>query len=157
MKEIFKDFTKKIIIREDLIFSLEEISLAQGLIFKDTHIPLSEKVKGKVGEDFRKCLESLEKEKIISKVPEKNQIFFENLKKYLQNLPQIKMEIAFQPKREFLKEISSWVEKESKQKVVLDLIFNPEIIGGAIIEYQGRYFDFSLAKKVDELISKKSL
>jgi hypothetical protein len=171
--EIFGDFAKKIVTKEDLIFFLEEINLVQGLIFKNINIPLSKRVKGniseedkssssplakaRVSEDFRKELEELEKKKIISKNPEENRIFFENFKKYLQNLPQVKIEMAFQPKKEFVNKIFLWLEKEINQKVVLDLIFNPEIIGGAIIEYQGRQINFSLAKKIDELVSQKQL
>jgi len=171
--EIFRDFAKKIVTKEDLIFFLEEINLVQRLIFKNTNIPLSEKVKENRDEDFGKedeekkvpsfnfafaqLIEELEKKKIISKNPEENRIFFENFKKYLQNLPQIKIEMAFRPKKEFVNKISLWLEKEIKQRAVLDLIFNPEIVGGAIIEYQGRQINFSLAKKIDELISQKQL
>jgi len=155
--EIFRDFAKKIVTKEDLIFFLEEINLVQRLIFKNINIPLSERTKENISEDFRKELEELEKKKIISKNPEENRIFFENFKKYLQNLPQIKIEMAFQPKKEFVNKISFWLEKEINQRVVLDLIFNSEIVGGAIIEYQGRQINFSLAKKIDELISQKQL
>ncbi len=143
-------FAKKIVTKEDLIFFLEEINSVQRLIFKNINIPLSERAKENISEDFGKELEELEKKKIISKNPEENRIFFENFEKYLQDLPQIKIEMAFRPKKEFVNKISLWLEKEINQKVVLDLIFNPEIVGGAIIEYQGRQINFSLAKKINE-------
>ena len=155
--KIFGDFAKKIVTKEDLIFFLEEINLVKGLIFKNINIPLSKRVKENIREDFRKELEELEKKKIISKNPEENRIFFENFKKYLQNLPQVKIEMAFQPKKKFVNKIFLWLEKEINQKVVLDLIFNPEIVGGAIIEYQGKQINFTLAKKIDELVSQKQL
>ena len=155
--KVFEDFAKKIVTKEDLIFFLEEINLVKGLIFKNINIPLSKRVKENIREDFRKELEELEKKKIISKNPKENQIFFENFKKYLQNLPQVKIEMAFQPKKKFVNKIFLWLEKEINQKVVLDLIFNPEIVGGAIIEYQGKQINFSLAKKIDELVSQKQL
>jgi len=155
--KIFCNFAKKIVTKEDLIFFLEEINLVKGVIFKNINIPLSKKVKRNISEDFRKELEELERKKIISKNPEKNQIFFENLKKYLQKFPQVKIEIAFQPKKKFVNEISLWLEKEINQKIVLDLTFNPKIVGGAIIEYQGKQINFSLAKKIDELIFQKQL
>ena len=154
---IFDNFSKKIITKEDLIFYLEEINLVKRLIFKNINIPLSEKAKGKISEHFRKEIEKLEKNKIISKKPEKNQILFENFEKYLQNLPQIKIKIAFHAKEKFVNEISFWLEKEIKQKVILDLIFNPKIVGGAIIEYKGKQFNFSLAKKIDKLVLQKQL
>ncbi len=155
--EIFRDFAKKIVTKEDLLFLLEEINLVQESIFKNINIPLSERVKGNIEEDFRKELEELEKKKIISKNPEDNRIFFENFEKHLQNLPQIKIVIAFQPKKEFINKISLWLEKEINQKVILDFNFNPEIVGGALIEYQGRQINLSLAKEIDKLFSQKQL
>lgn len=170
--EIFGDFSKKIVTKEDLLSLLEEIDLVQELIFKNINIPLSERAKGnmgeedkfssspfakaRVGDDFRKELEELEKKKIISTNPEDNRIFFENLKKYLQNLPQVKIVIAFRPKKEFINKISLWLEKEINQKVILDLAFNPEIVGGALIEYQGRQVDFSLAKEIKSLFNHRA-
>jgi len=155
--EIFKDFAKKIVTKEDLLFLQEEINLVQESIFKNINIPLSERVKKKISEDFRKELEKLEKKKIISKNPEDNRIFFENFKKHLQNLPQIKIVIAFQPKKEFINKISLWLKKEINQKVILDLTFNSEIVGGALIEYQGRQINLSLTKEIDKLFSQKQL
>lgn len=77
------------------------------------------------------------------------------LEKYLRSLPEIKLEIAFSPENNFLEKISQWFEKELGQKIILDLTVNPKIVGGAIIEYQGNWRDFSLAKEIDKLISQK--
>lgn len=150
MEEIFEKMAKKIISREQLVALLEQINLVQQLIFKNINIPLSEKAEG-ISEDFKKEIQKLEEKKIISKNPEANQIFFENFKNYLLNLPQIKIVIAFLPREEFLKRISHWLNKEMKQKVILDLVSDPKIVGGAIIEYQGKRLDFSIAKEIDKL------
>ena len=66
----------------------------------------------------------------------------------------MKLKIAFSPSSEFLEEINQWFEKELSVKVILDLTINPKIVGGAIIEYQGNWRDFSLRKKIDNLIEK---
>jgi F0F1-type ATP synthase delta subunit len=153
--EIFEDFAKKIITKEDLIFFLDQINLAEQFLFKDKNIPLVEKLKGKVDEDFKNLIEKLENENVITKDAEKNRIFFENLKNYLLKITQIKIEIAFKPSRKFIEKISLWLEKNFGEKIIVDLYFNPEIVGGAIIEYKGKYLNYSLAKKIDELISKR--
>ena len=57
MAEIFEEIIKKIITKEELIFFLEEINLLEKSIFIDVEIPLSEKLKGKVNEEFRSWLE----------------------------------------------------------------------------------------------------
>lgn len=155
MENFFKEFAKNIVTKEDLIFFTEEINSAKNYLFKDQNLSLSEKLRGKVSKTFENFIKNLEKEKIISMDPEKNRIFFENLKKYLLKIPQIKIEIAFEPTEEFILKISSWLEKNFGEKIILDLISNPEIVGGAIIEYKGKYLNFSLAKEIDELISKR--
>lgn len=157
MEKIFSDFAKNVITKEDLFFFIDEINLAENLLFKEENISLSERLKGKVSETFENFIKYLEKEGVISENIENNRIFFEQLKNYLLKLPQIKFEIAFKTKGDFLNKLSFWLEKTLGKKLILDLYFNPEIVGGVIIEYQGKYFNFSLAKKIDELISKKSL
>lgn len=155
MERIFNDFAKNIITKEDLFFYIDEINLAKEFIFKGENLPLSEKLKGKVSQIFENFLKNLEREKIISTDLEKNRIFFDKLKNYLLKIPQIKFEIAFEPSKTFIGKLSLWLEKNAKEKIILDLISNPEIVGGVIIEYKGKYFNFSLTKKIDELISKK--
>jgi F0F1-type ATP synthase delta subunit len=153
--EIFEDFAKKVITKEDLIFFLDQINLAEQFLFKERNIPLTEKLRGKVSEDFKGFIEKLERENVITRDVEKNRIFFENLKNYLLKIPQIKIEIAFKPSRIFVEKISLWLEKNFGEKIIVDLYFNPEIVGGAIVEYKGKYLNYSLEKKIDELISKK--
>lgn len=80
------------------------------------------------------------------------------LEKKLLALPEIKLEIAFSPNDSFLEKISQWLEKELGQKVILDITVNPKVVAGAIIEYQGFFRDFSLAKnltnsRINELIN----
>jgi F0F1-type ATP synthase delta subunit len=156
MKKIFEDFAKKIKTKEELIFYLEEIAQVRQIIFKDKEASLSKKVEGKVSGEFKKFLERLEKEEVISKNPGQQFSFFQELEKYLQSLPEIKLEIAFSPDDNSLDRISQWLEKELGQKIILDLIINPRVVGGAIIEYRGNWHDFSLAKKIDQLISQKN-
>jgi len=156
MKKTFEDLAKKIKTKEELIFYLEEIAQVRQIIFKDKEVSLSKKVEGKVSGEFKKFLERLEKEEVISKNPEQQSSFFQELEKYLQSLPEIKLEIAFSPDDNSLNRISQWFEKELGQKIILDLIINPRVVGGAIIDYRGNWRDFSLAKKIDQLISQKN-
>lgn len=159
MEKVLEDFAKKIKTKEELIFYLEEITQVQQIIIKNKRKPLtlSKKIEGKVSEEFKNFLERLEKEEAISKNLGQQSSFLEKVKKYLQSLPEIKLEIAFLPSREFLTRINQWLEKELGQKIILDLIINPKIVGGAVIEYQGNWRNFSLGKEIDKLISQKSL
>lgn len=156
MEKVLKDFAKKIKTKEELTFYLEEIAQVQQVVFKNKRVPLSKKVEGKVSGELKNFLEGLEKEEVISKNPEQQSSFLEKLKKYLQSFPEIKLEIAFLPSDEFLTRINQWLEEKLGQKVILNLITNPQIVGGAVIEYQGNWRNFSLVKELDKLISQRS-
>ncbi len=93
------------------------------------------------------ALEEIESKKYKEKFPSKE---LSQMKKTLLGLPIVKLEIAFSPSEEFLQKISNWMEKNLGKKVILDVTVNPKIIGGAIIEYQGKWRDFSLVKKLKE-------
>ncbi|KPJ73616.1 hypothetical protein AMJ48_00040 [Parcubacteria bacterium DG_74_1] len=94
-------------------------------------------------------------EKIAEKKsgPEKEEV--SRLEKELRALPEIKLDIAFSPKDNFLNTISQWLQRELGQRTILDITVNPKVVAGAIIEYQGIWRDFSLAKKIDQLFSEK--
>lgn len=151
MKEVFEESAKKIITKEDFLLFIEEINLFERVIFKNTEVPLWKRVKGKVREEFRNELQKLEKEGVISASPNQQLSFFDEFKNYLRKIPQVKLEIAFEPSEDFLLRIKKWFKEESHQEVVLDVTLNPKIVGGAIIEYQGYFRDFSLAKEIDRL------
>jgi len=152
---MFEDLAKKIKTKEELIFYLEELSRAQQAVFKQGGVLLSEKLKGKISEELKNFFERMEKKGMLSKNPEQQYSFLEKIKKYLLSLSEVKLEIAFSPSNDFLKEISLWFEKELGQKVILDLTVNPKIVGGAIIEYQGKWRDYSIAKEIDKSIKDK--
>jgi F0F1-type ATP synthase delta subunit len=147
MEEIFKNLTQKITTKEDLVFFLDQINKIENFIFKDTEIPLSQRIKGKVNEELRSQIQKLESEGLISG-PTEQISFFRELKNFLKKLPEVKLEIAFEPSREFVFKLGEWFKRELGKKVILNLISNPEIIGGAIIEYQGKYLDLSLVKEI---------
>jgi len=156
MKESFlKDLLRQIITKEDLIVLLEEINLTENFIFKNIRTPLSEKLKGKTREEFRGFVEKLEKENSLFRSPSEQFSFFQNLKKNLKKIPELKLELAFEASREFLIKIKQWFKEKNQREVILDLSVNPEVVGGAIIEYQGKYLNLSVGKKIDELFSKE--
>lgn len=154
MKESFlKDLSSRILTKEELIVLFEEICLVQNCIFKDTNIPLSEKLKGKTRKEFTDFLKKIEKENSDFLNPNQQCAFFEDLKKNLKKIPQLKLEVAFEPSVEFLLKIKQWFYEKNRKEIILDFLVNPGIVGGAIIEYQGKYCNFSVGKEIDELHS----
>ncbi len=157
MSKIFEQIAEEINTKEELVVFIEEINALHGFIFKDSHIPLSDRAKNKVDEGFRTYLKELEKGGFLHGSPEEQLSFFENLKSYLSRIPQLKLEIAFSPSDDFFIELRRWFFEKNKHKVIFDITVNPQIIGGAIIEYGGNYRDFSLLEKMNKELSKIKL
>ncbi len=148
-EETFSLLTKEIITAEDLYFFIEQINVIKKYLFADiTKGSLFERIKGKVDERIRLKLEELEKKNLLPQELIEKSVFFEELKKYLHSLPQIKLEVAFLPNKTFLTKIKKWLEETINREMVLDILVNPEIVGGVNIEYQGKYFGWSLAEKL---------
>jgi hypothetical protein len=130
---------------------LDQINLAEDLVFKGEG-KLSEKGRGVLNEGFRYLIMKLEEKGIIYKNNKTEKDFFENLKNSLKKIKIIKIKIAFKPSEFFLTRLSNWIKKNIDEKAVLDIEYDDKIIGGAIIEYQGKRVDFSLASKINEII-----
>lgn len=152
MNKKFEQIAEEISTKEELVFFVEEIDLLQDFIFKNTKVPLSERVKDKVAENFRKYIKELEDEGFLSGSPDDQLAFFDDLKDYLQKIPLLKLEIAFSPPHDFLDDLRRWFKEENDKKFIFDITVNPRVIGGAIIEYKGQYRDFSLLEKMNRSV-----
>jgi len=95
-------------------------------------------------------LEEIAKRKLTMKEEE-----ISKLGKKLRSLPEIKLGIAFLPNDNFINKVSCWLEKELGQRVILDIMVNPKLVGGTVIEYRGNWRDFSLAKEIDQLLANR--
>ncbi len=150
MRKFFITLEKKIKTKSDLIFYLKEIDLATEAVLSDVNKPLAEKIEGKITGELKEILLQFNEEKESEDVDQQT-FFLELLKKHIFFLPQIRLEVAFRPDEEAVEKISDWLQRELEQKTVIDLRFNREVVGGAVVEYRGRWADFSLAKKMDKM------
>jgi hypothetical protein len=151
MEEIIENIVKNLKNKNDVVMLLDQINLAGDLVFKGEG-KLSEKGRGVLNEGFRYLIMKLEEKGIIYKNNKTEKDFFENLKNSLKKIKIIKIKIAFKPSEFFLTRLSNWIKKNIDEKAVLDIEYDDKIIGGAIIEYQGKRVDFSLASKINEII-----
>jgi len=154
MEESLKQFIKDISTKSDLIYYLEEISKAQEAIFEEPNIALSEKLEGEVDRTIEELIKNQEARGRLKSRSEQSE-FLKEVKNNLQELPDVKLTIAFSPSPEFLDEINAWLKNQIGEELVLDITVEPEIVGGAIVEYKGRYFSFRLDKKIDEILAEE--
>ncbi len=67
----------------------------------------------------------------------------------LEKLPVFTLEIAFHPNLKFTRQLIGKLSSSLREQALLDIKVNADIIGGAVIQFQGRRFDYSLVKKFD--------
>lgn len=78
------------------------------------------------------------------------QNYLGELKEVIKHTPILNITIAFKPKQATTQRIFDWVQSRLKKPVFLDIKVEKQIIGGAIIEFHGRYFEYSLHKALSE-------
>jgi hypothetical protein len=83
--------------------------------------------------------------------------YIKKLKGELESFKTLKIGLAFEPSLKGIEKFSDWVKKNVGKKVLLDL-YQKQIVGGAIVEFDGEYRDYSLKKKLngdyDQIIKK---
>lgn len=116
----------------------------------------SEREKWELKEGLQKIKENLKKIKPIKKERDVNQLLFflEILRDDLISLPQVDLQIAFDPSPETVSKISDWFEENLKKKVILNFKINPKIVGGAKVGYEGRVLNFSLIEEIKKELKK---
>lgn len=82
-------------------------------------------------------------QRVISEKDINIEKFLKNMLESIEKVPSIKLIIAFEPTEEAIDRFHSFVISACQQYVFLDIGYSPEIIGGAVIIYKGKYRDFS--------------
>ena len=81
--------------------------------------------------------------------------FLHGIKDIVTHLPTVTISLAFTPTPRFLDRISGWLFENFKEPILLDLVIDQEIAGGAIVAFKGIYRDYSLRKKMEKLFQNK--
>lgn len=81
--------------------------------------------------------------------------YCKGLKHFLSSLPLLQLTLAYHPNNEQIEKLSEWARSQTNKPVILELHYNPYILGGAIITFEGKYLDLSLKKKLDAVYEAK--
>jgi F0F1-type ATP synthase delta subunit len=80
------------------------------------------------------------------------EIILAEIKKRLSSIKFVNLTLSFAPSQDMIERISNWLGKSVPQNIALDIKIDPEIVGGAVIEFDGKYFDYSLKNKLDNIL-----
>lgn len=82
--------------------------------------------------------------------------FFETLKSLLKKLKIIKLVLAFDPTRKTIENIHNFVKDAVGIGYILDIEVSEDVLGGAIVMFNGRYSDFTLKKTIENTFGTKN-
>lgn len=82
--------------------------------------------------------------------------FFGTLKSLLKKLKIIKLVLAFAPARKTIENIHNFVKDTVGIGYILDIEVSEDILGGAIIMFNGKYNDLTLRKSIEDTFQTKN-
>lgn len=81
--------------------------------------------------------------------------FFETLKKLMKKFKVIKLILAFDPSSKTILSIHEFIRDTLGIGFIMDIEVDPEILGGAVVIFNGQYNDFTLKKTVEDAFESK--
>ncbi len=150
MRDYFIEVEKRIRTKSELVFYLEEIDRATEAVSKEADKSLVEKAEaGRFGY-LRDIMTRLGSETGYQSI-DRQILFLQLLRKHITLLPQVRMEVSFHPDEIMIDRMDGWLKRELGRKTVIDLMVNPAVVGGAMIEYEGVRTDLSIGSKIREM------
>lgn len=107
---------------------------------------LKEGVRSDVAELFRKA-----------KASEANFLgFLKSLRQILIDLKEVQLTLAFEPTEELIDDIYKWFKTNLNTSFVINFNYEPNLIGGAQIAYQGKFYEYSLRKELEQVLGDRN-
>ena len=130
---------------------IEELSYANSLLYKsETDNELL----------YGKSLKDMKHSDLLNRLfvsgtgqsvrPEELSRFVEEIHSWLKDLEPVRYTISFKPRAEFINNMYKWTKDNLGGQNLIEIVVNPDIIGGVIVSANGRYLDFSLEKIIDQ-------
>ena len=76
--------------------------------------------------------------------------FLADLRGHIKSMPVVTIKIAYDPDEETVKEISAWFVENYGKNVLVELVSDKSLLGGAMVIFNQSSKDFSLKKRLEE-------
>ncbi|GEM_PF-1871787 len=76
------------------------------------------------------------------------ELFFSHLKDITSSLPVIHVIVAVEPTEKVVSLIHNWIYNNFKKLMLLDITYDPELIGGCVVSFNGKANDYSLKSQM---------
>jgi F0F1-type ATP synthase delta subunit len=102
-------------------------------------------------QEHQRLISYAQKQSIDLENPENLHHLVQDLHDYITNIPIITLTVAFTPTQAFVKELTGWLSMHTTPPLRLEFEVNPDIIGGAIISYNGKTTDYSFRHQIEQI------
>lgn len=150
MKEL-EIFAKGISDTKSLYRLIDKLSVLSKDLYHNQNGTITQKV-GSLSPSLSAIFNYLEQKGLEPQGDSGQKSFIEEIIKYLKDLPKVKVTLAFEPDDAFTTRLCDDISAQTGNKAILDILVNYHIIGGALIEFNGKYKDYSLEPRVDEYL-----
>ncbi len=79
--------------------------------------------------------------------------FLNSIQGLISEISVVSMNLAFEPKESTLKALSDWFVVNTNRQVLFDLHVDRSLIAGPTFSLKGKYFDYSIKSKFDQIIA----
>ena len=131
----------------------QQIDGIKRFLFKGKEGTITQKAGTFLSSSMEKILKEFEERGMEPAGDERQEHFLNSIIEFLDNIPKVKITLAFEPSITFVQRLNKEISKEVGEKIVMDISINQFIVAGAIFEYLGKIQDFSLSQSIDDYIA----
>lgn len=152
-KTIVAQLFKNVFTYEHLTSLTDEINNLSKLLYVDDKLTFLQKIAKRTSKELYSAFCEADRNKILPQTPAEIGNFLQSLIAYLKSIPRVNLFLPFDPSDDFIGDLAVWFERNIGQKVILNIRVQEEIIAGAIIEYNGKYKDYSKASQIEAALA----
>lgn len=143
--QIYSELTSLIKTREDFNLIKNQLDALEVSLYElktnNFESTLGNNVRADLAQLISKAIRTEGKEEVIKKMREA-----------LGNIKFVELTLSFEPPNKLLEIIYEWFNKNVSQNISLDVKVDPDIIGGALITFEGKFFDGSLKRRLQDIL-----
>lgn len=149
--QIYSEISGSLITKSDYETLLSELDVLEDSLYKRGDSGFNKTLKDEVrGETANLILELSQHEDLKT--------LLENLKKYLNTETKfLNITLAVDPPRSMVEEIGAFAKSLSGKNICVDINTDKNILGGATFDLEGKFMDFSVAKKLEEVFKNENV
>ena len=152
---IFSDILSTLQTTQDVNDLLRELDFIASEIFKTKNKSLDKILPLISAKSAKNIADIFAKNKLNSGRKEEVSDLLEKLKESLKNFKIIKLTLAFEPSLNTIGKIHSFVLNNVGSGYILEIEVSENIMGGAIVIFNGKYGDFTLRKSLNDAFMNK--